>query len=315
MWEYEQNYTAKVRKPPHPSQSSSASKKSPAGALPAPLSEVAGRQDKVVRHVVEDLGEFAPLVQILDLPVPQTVDNVADALRILDFPIAEQVIEVPHDLLFSVSFSFSPFLSRSQRNSWWKCPPCCLPSASPCGSRNRSLTLQFLVVVVKVLSPGQSTTATSSSLERIPERTVEQIVDISSPGDGLGRGSALALQTRILLGGFSHFSPLEKVRSAGQVVSAKLGGHVSSSTLSAHQMARARRARGLCWFRRVGADLSPPTSASPVTGTDVPTSPLGTCRWVLMSSGSGSSLQEEMYVTGTRSLGLTVHTLPPLPPG
>ena len=29
---------------------------------------------------------------------------------------------------------------------------------------------------------------------------------------------------------------MEKVRSAGQVVSAQLGGHVSSSTLSAHQM-------------------------------------------------------------------------------
>ena len=29
------------------------------------------------------------------------------------------------------------------------------------------------------------------------------------------------------------------MRSAGQVVSAQLGGHVSSSTLSAHQMARA----------------------------------------------------------------------------
>ena len=32
---------------------------------------------------------------------------------------------------------------------------------------------------------------------------------------------------------------MEKVRSAGQEVSAQLGGHVSSSTLSAHQMARA----------------------------------------------------------------------------
>ena len=31
----------------------------------------------------------------LDLPVPQTVDNVTDALRILDRPMAEQVIEVP----------------------------------------------------------------------------------------------------------------------------------------------------------------------------------------------------------------------------
>ena len=32
---------------------------------------------------------------------------------------------------------------------------------------------------------------------------------------------------------------MEKVQSAGQVVSAQLGEHVCSSTLSAHQMARA----------------------------------------------------------------------------
>ena len=39
--------------------------------------------------------------------------------------------------------------------------------------------------------PEQSSTATTSSLERISERTVEQIVDIS-PGGGLGQGSASA---------------------------------------------------------------------------------------------------------------------------
>ena len=46
---------------------------------------------------MEDLGELAaPSVQLLDLPVPQMVENVTDTLlRILDFPIAEQVIDVP----------------------------------------------------------------------------------------------------------------------------------------------------------------------------------------------------------------------------
>ena len=37
--------------------------------------------------------------------------------------------------------------------------------------------------------PRQSSTVTPS-VERISERTLEQIIDISSPGDGLGRGSA-----------------------------------------------------------------------------------------------------------------------------
>ena len=41
------------------------------------------------------------------------------------------------------------FLSRSQRNSWWKCRQSCLPRASLFRSRSRSSTLQFLVVVVK----------------------------------------------------------------------------------------------------------------------------------------------------------------------
>ena len=45
---------------------------------------------------MEDLGSVCPFVQILDLLVPQMVENVTDTLlRILDFPIAEQVIEVP----------------------------------------------------------------------------------------------------------------------------------------------------------------------------------------------------------------------------
>ena len=52
-----------------------------------------------MRHVLEDLGELAPLVQILDLPVPQMVDNVLDALRILVRPMAVQVIEVPKLLI------------------------------------------------------------------------------------------------------------------------------------------------------------------------------------------------------------------------
>ena len=76
-----------------------------------------------------------------------------------------------------------------------------------------------------------------------PEQTVEQIVDFSS-GAGLGQGSSSSAgpADEDFTGGFSHFSPWKKVRSAGQEVSAQLGGHVSSSMLSAHQMARARRA-------------------------------------------------------------------------
>ena len=54
---------------------------------------------------MEDLGTVCPFVQILDLPVPQMVYYVADALRILDLPMAEQVIEVPITVSFSFSYS------------------------------------------------------------------------------------------------------------------------------------------------------------------------------------------------------------------
>ena len=99
MWGHEQNYTAKVRKPPTPQPQLFTLEEEPGGGRPAPLSEIAGWQGKVERHVVEHLAEFAPLVQILDLPVPQMVDNVLDALRIPERQMAVQVIEVPKILI------------------------------------------------------------------------------------------------------------------------------------------------------------------------------------------------------------------------
>ena len=47
---------------------------------PSPLVEVRP-SERAQRHAVEGLGEFAPMVQILDAPVPQMVDHVAEALR------------------------------------------------------------------------------------------------------------------------------------------------------------------------------------------------------------------------------------------
>ena len=61
---------------------------------PLPLVEVQPSV-RAQRHIVEDLGELAPLVQILDLPVPQTVDTVLEFFRALDPPVDEQVITVP----------------------------------------------------------------------------------------------------------------------------------------------------------------------------------------------------------------------------
>ena len=44
---------------------------------------------------MEDPSELAPLVPLLDDPVPQTVDTVLEFFRALDLPVVEQVIAVP----------------------------------------------------------------------------------------------------------------------------------------------------------------------------------------------------------------------------
>ena len=193
VWGHEQNYTANVRKPPTP-------------------------QPELFSLFV------CPFVQILDPPVPQTGDNVVDALRILERPMAVQVIEVPKILVdVTPARSFVPEPQTAEQ----------LVEVPTVLSPTR-IALQIAEQIVdtpvrqgrggkrRVQSflPEQSSTATSSFL------TVEQIVDIpSSVGEDFT--------------GFFALFPWKKVRSAGQVVSAQLGEHVSSSTLSAHKMARA----------------------------------------------------------------------------
>ena len=115
------------------------------GVLKEPVPPVV--VDRVQRHYMEDLGTVCPFVQILDLPVPLRGGLLADS----ESTDGRAGSKCPSSLALRVHRVLL-FPSRSQRNSWWKCRPCCLPRASLCGSRSRSWTLQFLVVVVKVLS-------------------------------------------------------------------------------------------------------------------------------------------------------------------
>ena len=154
----------------------------PPPTRPAPLVEV-WPQGRVQRHVVEDLGELAPLVQILDLPVPQTVDNVADALRILDFPIAEQVIEVPR-ISYSPCPSRSPIPEPQSAEQLVEVPTVLSPT------RIALLIAEQIVDTpvprgrgerrVQGFLPRQSSTARPSAEVRISERIVEQFVFPSS---------------------------------------------------------------------------------------------------------------------------------------
>ena len=103
------------------------------------------------------------------------------------------------------------------------------------------------------------------------------------------------------------------MRGAGQEVSAQLGGHVSSSTLSAHQMARAGEpvnsdgstewvlvrppdiGKSYCWNRRTNST----TWVAPA-GVEVV--------WVVGKSERGN------VWCWNQVTGLTAHKLPPLPP-
>ena len=116
------------------------------------------------------------------------------------------------------------------------------------------------------------------------ERTLEQIVDI--PGGGPqgfrpGQGSPASSFFVSPVGSdddanepdegvFSHFSPWKKVRSAGQVVSAQLGGHVSSSTMSAHQMALVPESPPTPTVPSSGSSCMSAKRTRPTAGTDAP---------------------------------------------
>ena len=177
------------------------------GAPLAPLPEVAGWQVRLERHVMEDLGSVCPIVQILDLPVPQMVESVTDTLADPGFPdcrgfpcpsrslipepqSAEQWVEVPTVL--------SPLRIAEQIVG----TPVCL------GRVKRQVQSSLL---------GQSTAATHSSGKRISQRIVEQIrslIFLLVVALGRVRPHLLVLQMRILLGVFRTFPQnRKKVRS------------------------------------------------------------------------------------------------------
>ena len=66
----------------------------PAPGRPAPLLEVLP-QEQVQRRIVEQIVDPVPVVPMLHVVVPQMVEQLVDILAPLDFPVPEQVVEVP----------------------------------------------------------------------------------------------------------------------------------------------------------------------------------------------------------------------------
>ena len=99
--ESETKFTAKFRVTPPPQPVLfSLYEEEPGGRRPASLAEPPRPQERVQRHTVEhitDLVRVAPMVQILDAPVPQTGVQLPDILSFFGalIPDTEQVIEVP----------------------------------------------------------------------------------------------------------------------------------------------------------------------------------------------------------------------------
>ena len=67
------------------------------GTRPTGLVELRGPQERIQRHTAEPMIEsFVPVPMLdLDAPVPQTVDQLVDVLKLFDNSVPEQVIDVP----------------------------------------------------------------------------------------------------------------------------------------------------------------------------------------------------------------------------
>ena len=74
------------------------------GSRPPCLGEPRGPQERDQPRTVEQIAVYAPMVQILDAPVPQLVEQLPDILHFFDTltPVPEQVIEVPKIVLDDV---------------------------------------------------------------------------------------------------------------------------------------------------------------------------------------------------------------------
>ena len=215
----------------------------PAAWRPAPLLEVLLQQ-----RTAEQIVEPVPVVPLLHAFVPQMVEQLVDILALLDFRVAEQVIEVPKivyppraartvlrapqtaDQLVEVPtpVSYSSFFQRTLEQN----------VDNPVRGRGgRNVDLQGFL-------PGQGPTAPYLSLERISELIVEQIVSrwglrVFRPGQGSSSvahspAAWLNLEDDPFQRFFLHFFPGRKSATATRHMGARVPRHVSSSTSSAY---------------------------------------------------------------------------------
>ena len=76
-------------------------------------------QERVQRHAVEQIGDSAPFLPSLDVPVSLMGEQMVEVYKLLDVAVPEQVIDVPK--ISTTSLRDSRYVIRSWRNRWWKC--------------------------------------------------------------------------------------------------------------------------------------------------------------------------------------------------
>ena len=158
------------------------------GLRPTGLVEPGGSQERVPRHTMEQFDELAPMVQILDAPVPQMVDKLEDVLKTVNLYVPVREIEVPKisSLSCPPPRRILPVLQSAEQLV--EVPTVLSPLRIAEQIVDIPVPLGLGKRRVQGFLPRQSSTATPS-VERISERIVEQIVD-TSPGGGLSQGSA-----------------------------------------------------------------------------------------------------------------------------
>ena len=113
-----------------------------AGVRPNRLYEVSARQ-KVQRHTVGQIFYVVFWLPTLDVLVLQMVEQPVVILRSLDFALPEQVIAMPK-ISSTPPRSARSSLSRSWRNSWWKCLSLSIPSTTGSVGKHTGSRLQVV---------------------------------------------------------------------------------------------------------------------------------------------------------------------------
>ena len=206
---------------------------------------------------MDHLADFAPMVQMLDLPEAQTVDQLEDVLTLFDTSVPEQVIEVPK--ISCPSRPLRAALAATQMTEQWVKVPTDVVLVVP-----RQLVEWFDIPV-----PGARGSSGNGGLQgffpeqSFPHSSVEQIVDIPVPGGGLqdflpdqaSEASSAVLPEERFQGGFSNFPPGEKGAKVTRQSSARVHGHSSSSELSTHKNSSWRRSSSRLRPRTISAAL------------------------------------------------------------